>query len=153
MKPAELHVVEGSESGQLLGALTSFAVSDGCPLTFHASLLPSRTVEFVRLATDAGISVQAHAGNGVVHGHLPDSVLSVDAAVALIQPLRDFIQNGSATAAPGPKGGFTVLNCSAEWRSSFAQAGGQTTSTELMKKVKQSLDPRNVFPRGGMIPP
>lgn len=148
-KPCELHVVSGADSGRLLNSLTSFgAPVDGSPLAFHASLLPSRTVEFVRLATNAGISVQAHAGNGVVRGHLPNSVETANQAVALLAPLRGFVHGilaGTGTV-PGSKGDFTVLDCRADWRSSVCRDREQTASTELMKKVKQSLDPRNLFP-------
>src|SRR5262249_42091001 len=72
--PHEILAVAGTEATKLWFALAEFQVPSGDPLTFKANLPPSRTVAFVDEAVRAGCAVQAHAGSGIVTGHLPDSV-------------------------------------------------------------------------------
>jgi glycolate oxidase FAD binding subunit len=141
------HLVETpeAESENLLNALTEFEVTAEEPLTFKANLVPSQTVGFLELAVQNGISVQAHAGNGIVIGHLPDLVTSVQAAEELLAPLREFARQHH--------GNLIVVNCAEEWKPLLAAFGAREPSWKLMQRLKQQLDPRDILNRGRFVFP
>jgi glycolate oxidase FAD binding subunit len=94
-------------------------------------------VAFVEQATNSGCRAQAHAGSGIVIGHLPDSVTSAPTAGKLIRPLRERAERAG--------GSLVLLNCDDAWKpelSVFGQ-GGQTM--DLMRRLKQQLDPASLL--------
>jgi glycolate oxidase FAD binding subunit len=133
----EIVTVEGAAAGKLWFSLTEFQVSSEEPVTFKATVRPSQTVEFVRQAGEAGIAVQAHAGDGIVLGHLPDEVTTVSAAVAMIAPLRELARSGG--------GNLVILNCDSDWKPQLRVFGDVEPGWPLMKQLKTALDPRNLL--------
>lgn len=136
----EAHGIEpvaADEAERMLSALTEFQVPSDDPLCFKATLLPSKTVEFVQQAHTAGCAVQAHAGNGIVFGHLPDTVASAKAAETMLGPLRQ--------CARGCGGDLTVTFCDESWKPELLLAGAPTPSRELMRRLKRELDPKNLL--------
>ena len=91
----------GAEAEGLWNALWDFSIETSYVATFKASLPASRTCELLRLANDADIATQAHAGNGIAIGHLPNRVKSGDQAAALLAPLSEFVRSsgGASNAA------------------------------------------------------
>jgi len=115
--------------------------------------------------------VQAHAGNGIVVGHIPDEASTVEKAAAVVNPLRKLALDGG--------GNLVILNCDNDWKVSLkvfgergearpvdasiqagptSEASGNTRFTEpsdsmwrLMQKLKAELDPRNLLNPGRLI--
>lgn len=137
--PHETIAVTGSDAARLWFALTEFEVPSDEPLTFKAGLLPSQTVEFVERAESLGMFVQAHAGNGIVHGHIAE-VDSVAEASAQLQPLVDLTRRSS--------GHIAILHCEPKWKTDLPIFGDSPPSRRLMHQLKRSLDPRNLLNPG-----
>jgi len=135
--PRELLPVSDADATKMWFALAEFQVPSDSPLTFKANLLPSRTVEFVDAAERAGCTLQAHAGNGIVIGHLPDSITTDALAVEMLTRLR-----GLARQA---RGNLIVINCDDSWKKSLPLFGDPEPGWPLMRKLKQQLDPRNLL--------
>jgi glycolate oxidase FAD binding subunit len=135
--PLEITRIEADSAAQAWTALVEFAVPAEDPVTFKANLRPSRTMEFLEAAAAHDIVVQAHAGNGIVIGHLPDDVTSAGAAKSLLDPLR--------VLAHAQGGNLVVQSCDAAWTSELPVFGEPEASACLMSKLKSQLDPRNVL--------
>jgi len=133
------------EIDALLSALTEFEVAAEEPLTFKANLSSSKTAEFLNRAAQLGVSVQSHIGNGIVIGHLPDSVTAVESAQNLIGQLRTFARQN--------QGNLIVVNCAEEWKSQLSTFGERESSWPLMQRLKQQLDPLDLWNRGRFIFP
>ncbi|TWU09483.1 putative FAD-linked oxidoreductase [Symmachiella macrocystis] len=134
----DVAVVADAES--LWFALTDFATSSDEPLTFQANLRPSRLVEFSELATSAGVSLAAHAGNGIVIGHLPDEVTTLDAAVELLSPLQALAHEAD--------GNLVIFDCDESWKQTIPVFGQARQDRALMQRIKQQLDPRDILNPG-----
>jgi FAD/FMN-containing dehydrogenase len=118
-------------------ALAEFQVPSDGPLTFKANLLPSRTVDFVNEAERAGCTLQAHAGNGIVNGHLPDTITTVGAAAECLARLRGLARTS--------RGNLIVVNCDEGWKTTLPRLGDPEPGWPLMRKLKLELDPRNLL--------
>jgi len=134
-----------TDADPLWFALTDFEITSDEPLSFQAFLRPSRTVEFMERATAVGVSLQAHAGNGVVIGHLPDEVTSVGAAADILNPLRKLANES--------KGHLVVLDCEETWKETLPVFEAADPSWDLMRKIKHQLDPRDILNPGRMFTP
>ncbi len=138
-EPRSAQSLIGSVAEPAWAELTDFAVSSTRSLfTFKASLPPSRTMEFLQLATDAGISAKAHAGNGIVLGHLPSSATTALQATAILKPL--------ITLASSSNGSLSVLRCPSDWPIE-QQTGGIAAGREWSERIQQQLDPHGLFRR------
>lgn len=132
-----MDVVDEGDSAALGEALTEFQTGSDEPLSFKASLLPSRTIEFMQRAADAGCTLQAHAGSGIVQARLPDAVTSASAAQALLAPLRQI--------AGGCRGAFVIERCDDAWKGDLPLWGGPSPAADLMCRLKQQLDPQRLL--------
>jgi glycolate oxidase FAD binding subunit len=141
--PREIDAITDEAAKKLWFALTEFQVSSEELGTFQANLLPSRTIEFAAKAEELGVTVQAHAASGIVLGHLPDRVSSVETAREILDPLR--------TLARTARGNLVVLNCDTMWKRELPLFGDSEPSWPLMKKLKQELDPRGLLNPGRFI--
>lgn len=136
-QPREIAVVEGDDAERLWYGLTEFQVPSEEPLTFKANLLPSRVVEFAAKAERLGVAVQAHAGSGIVIGHLPNNVTAVEAARSCLAPLQ--------AAANAARGNLIVWNCAPNWLRELSPWGAAEPALPLMRKLKSELDPHNLL--------
>jgi glycolate oxidase FAD binding subunit len=141
---AAAEVLVDGQADELWDRLREFPAAEA-PLVIKASLLPSRTVDFVRLIQqiDPLSSIQAHAGTGVViarFAQFPPAGVSA----SLIGRLHP-----AAVAA----GGQAVVLSSAFSADLTRQAvwGGARAATEWMLKVKQQFDPENLLNPGRFI--
>ena len=142
-KPKQLLVLDAEDAERLWTALTEYQCSAEEPLTFQAHLLPSRTIEFCEQATRLGVAIQAHAGNGIVTGHLPDEATTVERAEAIISPLRRFARACS--------GNMVLLNCDRKWKSQLPVFGDPEPSRPLMRRIKSTLDPHDLLNPGRFL--
>jgi glycolate oxidase FAD binding subunit len=143
--PRQVVITPNGETDGLWNALTEFEVTAEEPLTFKANLLPSRTMEFLELASREQISVQAHAGNGIVIGHLPDRVTTPQTAAAMLSPLRKFARQFH--------GNLIIVNSPEAWKQEIPTWGDPEPSWPLMLKLKEQLDPQDLLNRGRFIFP
>ncbi len=142
-EPRSAKSLFGSDAEPAWAELTDFVLSGESPaarspLTFKASLLPSRTMEFLQLAAEASVSAKAHAGNGIVLGHLPGNVTTAVQAAAILKPLSELVNSRN--------GGLTVLRRPSDWPIT-EQVGGITAGRQWSERIQQQLDPLGLFRR------
>ncbi len=134
----------GSAAAPLWQRLTEFAGRAEGGLTFKANLRPSAVAAFCvqadRLAER--MLLQAHAGSGIVVGHV-EGDLTARSAAALLQALRE------QAAAGG--GQVVVLRCPAAWKAGLSVWGPPRGDLGLMRAVKEKLDPRRLFNPGRFV--
>ncbi len=133
----ETLTIEPDAAGLLWDAFTEHPAASDDPLTFQASVLPSRVMDFITRAHDANIALQCHAGNGIVVGHLPDNCTSGSQAAEIIAPLRALAESGG--------GSLTILNCDDDWKASLPLFGSPRPDEFLMRRIKASLDPHGLL--------
>jgi glycolate oxidase FAD binding subunit len=133
----ELLPVSDIDATKLWFALAEFQVPSDGPLTFKANLLPSRTLEFIDQAERAGCAVQAHAGNGIVVGHFPDTLTTADSAADILTRLRGMARRS--------RGNLVVVHCDAGWTTALPLSGDSDPPWHLMRKLKRQLDPQNLL--------
>lgn len=143
--PRQVVLTPDGETDGLWNALTEFEVPAEEPLTFKANLLPSRTMEFLELASREQISTQTHAGNGIVIGHLPDRVTTAQVAAEVLAPLREFARQFH--------GNLVIVNSPDAWKQNIPTWGTPEPSWPLMTRLKEQLDPQDLLNRGRFIFP
>lgn len=110
---------------------------------FKANVRSSRTAEFLNAAAKCPeLVLHAQALNGIVHGRSVESI-PLERTKAIAASL------GTLAAEYG--GNFTVCRCPAAWKSGLPVWGKPGPDHELMKHVKRTLDPRNVFNPGRLF--
>ncbi|HAP07865.1 MAG TPA: hypothetical protein DCR20_08550 [Planctomycetaceae bacterium] len=140
-EPRSAKTLIGSGAEPAWTELTDFAISGEMPtarspLTFKASLLPSKTMEFLQLATESGISAKAHAGNGIVLGHLPSRVTTSAQAEPVLQPL--------SVLASSCRGSMSMLRVSSDWPIAMRRAGS-SAGHDWSERIQRQLDPLGLF--------
>jgi glycolate oxidase FAD binding subunit len=135
-----IELVRDKASEALASALVEYQVFSDDPLTFQANLLPSQTMAFVEQASRAGCAVQSHAANGIVVAHLPDDVATAAQAAAILTPLRDLARRS--------RGSLTIVTCDNDWKRQLPVFDEQKKSWDLMRRVKQTLDPHHLLNPG-----
>jgi glycolate oxidase FAD binding subunit len=136
-----VEVRAGPEAAPVWDSICGLGAGGESRLIFQANLLPHVVAEFCLKA--AGLSnrllLQAHAGNGIVLGHL-DGEVALDSAQTMLQTLGE-----QATAA---QGNLIIRRCPSEWKKSLPVWGAPRGDLALMRAVKEKLDPRNLFNPG-----
>jgi glycolate oxidase FAD binding subunit len=122
--------------------LIAFPLGGGGPVTFKANLLPTAVDSFCQLAELHAPQLLAHAGNGVVIGHLSPEV-GFEQAKGTIQRLRE-----QAFAA---QGNLVLLRCPPAWKAELGVWGRPRGDWELMRAVKELLDPKRLFNPGRFV--
>ncbi len=134
----------GNQASSLWNELREFPSAPEEPLVIKASILPSRTVEFVQLVLkiDPQASVQAHAGNGIVIARFTQFG-SGDVSRNLIGRLQP--------AAQLAGGNVLVLSSTLAGLTRQAVWGNATAATHWMAKVKQQFDPKTLLNPGRFV--
>ena len=123
------------------------------PLVFKANVRPGRVAAFCDAAAASGppgsplnpmsaFRVHAHALSGIIHGAAYNFGLTREDASAVLNRL-------TALAAEG--GNLTVPRCPTEWKRTLPVWGRARGDRELMRHVKRTLDPDNVFNPGRLF--
>jgi glycolate oxidase FAD binding subunit len=133
-----------AQAAQLWSDLREFPSAPGAPLVVKASLLPSRTVEFIQLVLqlDPQASIQAHAGNGIVIARFSQFDIN-DVSRALIGRLQPAAQRAG--------GHVVVLSSTLAGLTRQAVWGNATAATHWMGKVKQQFDPKGLLNPGRFV--
>jgi glycolate oxidase FAD binding subunit len=136
-----LEVRFGSMADSLWQALVEFPSQPNSSLSLKANMVSSATAVFCMktAALGIGIQIQAHAGNGIVLGHIIDK-LTVTQASDLIKQLQSW-----ATAG---QGNVLILRCPVEWKRHLPVWGIPRGDDWLMRTIRQKLDPHQLFNPG-----
>ncbi len=113
-------------------------------ISFKANLLPHAVASFCRQAEALSESMRlhAHAGSGIVYGHL-DSNVTLPRVAAMLKELTD--------VAARAEGNLTLLRCPVEWKRELPLWGRERGDLWLMQQVKNILDPQNIFNPGRFL--
>ncbi|QDT89525.1 FAD-binding oxidoreductase [Gimesia algae] len=135
--PLSVQTVVTEEATRLYNAFTEYQTSSDDPVTLKAILLPSQMMKFIEMATRLNIAVQAHAADGIVFGHLPDSASSLDDVQQILNQLKKTID---------PKTGYlNIYQCESEWSHSLPLFCSPPAGWNLMQQFKNALDPEHVL--------
>jgi glycolate oxidase FAD binding subunit len=124
--------------------LGEFQALPEAALTFKANLLPHGSAAFCRKAAalEETLLVQAHAGSGIVIGHAVGE-LTLARAQALLKALGE--------EAAGLQGNIVLLRCPVAWKQALPVWGRARGDFDLMRAVKDKLDPRRLFNPGRFV--
>jgi glycolate oxidase FAD binding subunit len=132
-------------AGELLWrALVEFTHPEDSVLSFKANLLPGATAAFCAKAEESspGVALQAHAGSGIVRGHVAGG-LTPERAAALVREWQ--------AAAGAGRGNVVLTRCPPAWKATLPVWGAPRGDRPLMRQVKEKLDPRNLFNPGRFV--
>jgi glycolate oxidase FAD binding subunit len=134
----------GAVTGPLWRALADLPSRPEARLTFKANLLPSAVADFCRTAAalPEEVLLHAHAGSGIVRGHVGGD-LTAERAAAMLKGLTE--------AAAAAQGNLVVPHCPPEWKRSLPVWGQPRNDLWLMRQVKEKLDPRRLFNPGRFL--
>jgi FAD/FMN-containing dehydrogenase len=113
-------------------------------LTFKANMLPQAVAPFCQLAARLSepIRLHAHAGSGIVRGHLGGD-LTLGQVAAMLKDLTD--------AAAAAEGNLVLPHCPVAWKRDLPVWGRERGDLWLMRQVKKQMDPRNLFNPGRYV--
>lgn len=131
----------GVECDKLWHALTQLQSTHDSRFSFKANVLASEVGQFLSTASaaNADLILHAHAGNGIVYGHI-HAELTVDQASAILAKLT-----------PSEPGNLIVRRCPTEWKNVLPIWGRSRHELSTMQTVKKMLDPNNVFNPGRLF--
>jgi glycolate oxidase FAD binding subunit len=106
--------------------------------------MPGATVNFLHRANRLSPrpAMIAHAGSGIVYGHLPEGA-TLEAAQAALRELGQ--------AAGESSGNVVVTRCPSAWKSVLPIWGTPRPDYVLMHAVKEKLDPQRIFNPGRFV--
>ena len=141
------HVLVSAEHDALWEDLVEFPAAGPHALALQASLVPSGVIDFVRevQAIDPQASILAHAGNGLVvvkMPELPEAGLT-EVVVRKLQPLARRSQGNVVVLSAE---GATDLSHRCVW-------GGTEMPFDLMARIKERFDPKNLLNPGRFVYP
>ena len=112
--------------------------------TWKANVRPSRTAEFCNAAVTLvpGMAIEAHGLTGIVRGSTGDR-LTLDATSTMVKTLAMLAADGG--------GNLVITRCPTAWKTSLPIWGRPSPDRDLMRTVKQTLDPRNIFNPGRLF--
>lgn len=128
---------------QALGEFQAARIS-GCPLTFKANIPSAKVATFASFALETipGVFLQAHAGSGIVFGHIPEGISQQVAFNSIDMLLQKAVRY---------QGNLVLPYCLPEWKADFPVWGQTRPDVKVMRKVKESLDPKALFNPGRFV--
>lgn len=139
----ECRQVRDHNADHIWESLTEFQTCADDPLTFEANLRPSQCMAFAERATELGVAVQVHAGNGLVIGQLLEESATIGQTTTILNELRHIAKAGH--------GNLVVLHCDADWKARMPMCGDTEPSWPLMKQLKRKLDPQGLLNPGRFV--
>ena len=139
------------EVDAVMAELRDSRAGGGALFRLKASVLPTRVAAFIAALEGEGgsgglaITVQAHAGNGVIHVRVErsDGPVSQGSACAVVERLR------AAAVALG--GTLVVEHADPSVKPELDLWGGDIEGLALMKRIKQTLDPGEILSPGRFV--
>jgi glycolate oxidase FAD binding subunit len=132
-------------------ALVDFPLLPERLLSFKVNLLPRAVAEFCawagaefcrRTAPPADLLLKAHAGSGIVIGHVCGD-LTLDLMGQMLKTLQE--------AASAAQGNLVILGCPTAWKATLPVWGQPRADAWLMREIKEKLDPRQLFNPGRFV--
>ena len=143
---SKLEIINAPSDSALWQALGEFQAAriSGCPLTFKANIPSAKVATFASFALETipGVSLQAHAGSGIVFGHIPEGISQQVAFNSIDMLLQKAVRY---------QGNLVLPYCLPEWKASFPVWGQIRPDVKVMRKVKESLDPKALFNPGRFV--
>ena len=143
---SKLEIINAASDSALWQALGEFQAAriSGCPLTFKANIPSAKVATFASFALETipGVSLQAHAGSGIVFGHIPEGISQQVAFNSIDMLLQKAVRY---------QGNLVLPYCLPEWKASFPVWGQIRPDVKVMRKVKESLDPKALFNPGRFV--
>ena len=143
---SKLEIINAPSDSALWQALGEFQAAriSGCPLTFKANIPSAKVASWCALATETipGVLLQAHAGSGIVFGHIPEGIsrqVALNSIDMLLQKAARY------------QGNLVLPYCLPEWKADFPVWGQTRPDVKVMRKVKESLDPKALFNPGRFV--
>jgi glycolate oxidase FAD binding subunit len=145
LAPGDIHGLEaraGEASAPLWRSLVEHTAVG--PLIFKANLLPQAVEAFCQQAAMFAepMRLHAHAGSGIVRGHL-EGDLTLERAAAMLKELTD--------VAVRAEGNLVLTRCAVAWKRQLPVWGRERGDLWLMRRVKEQLDPRHLFNPGRFV--
>ncbi len=137
---SQIDVLSDVRADQFWQALTEFQTASDDPLTCQISVLPSRTAQILDQASKLGFAVQAHAGNGILIGHLPDHYAEAQSAAAIMRQLKASVETVG--------GAVLILNCDPAWKTQMQSIATPPAELVLHQRLKAAFDPAHVLSPG-----
>ncbi len=135
--PLNSQIIEPDHATRLYNVFTEYQTSSDDPVTLKAVVLPSQMMKFVESATQLNIAIQAHAADGIVFGHLPDSASSLEDVKQILSQLKKSIDHKT--------GYLTVYQCESEWSDLLPLFCSPPPGWSVMKQLKNALDPNQLL--------
>jgi glycolate oxidase FAD binding subunit len=139
---ADLTIRQDADSAGVWSALTEFQASQIGPVSCVANVRPSTVVGFVEQLDPALWTIQAHAGNGIVHMHARADWSEEETALE-IERLRGL--------ALRDDGNLILARCPTEWKGRLRVWGEPRPDWALAERVKQALDPKGAMNPGRFV--
>ena len=133
---------EGENAPPLWAALTEFQAAKVGSTSFVANIRPSSVVPFIKGGAASRWAIQAHAGNGIVRGHLLEPH-DAESAREEIERLR--------SVAVKDGGNLTLPRCPTEAKDRLRVWGEPRSDWAVAERVKHALDPLHVMNPGRFV--
>jgi glycolate oxidase FAD binding subunit len=128
----------------MLGSLAEFAVRPYAVFRMRASVPPQAVGDLCRMCAANGEQwqIHVHAGNGVVHiqGNVDQGKIRLSEFLSAVQ--------GFASERGG---NVVVEECPPEWKAGLSIWGMARDDFWLMHRIKNQLDPDNIFNPGRFV--
>lgn len=131
--PISSQIIDSNHATKLYHVFTEYQTSSDDPVTLKAVVLPSQMMKFVESATQLNIAIQAHAADGIVYGHLPDSASSLQDVKQILSQLKKSIDHKT--------GHLSVYQCESEWSELLPLFCVPPPGWPLMQQLKNAFDP------------
>jgi glycolate oxidase FAD binding subunit len=135
-------VLEGAQTTPLWEALTGFQAQELGPIRFRANILPSAVAVFKLEIDPNRWAIQAHVGNGIVHGQGLGE-WTREQAFNEITLLRQ--------AAVRAGGNLVLSRCPTEWKESLRVWGEPRADWAIGERVRAALDPHGAINPGRFV--
>lgn len=142
--PVQSSEFQGDLATGLFSRWSDFPLATHRGLTFKANVLSAETAAFFRIADRLlpKPALVAHAGNGIVFGHLPPETSLEQAKQAM-----DDLSRAAAESA----GNVVIMRCPTAWKSVLPVWGRPSSDRVLMEAVKHKLDPGRLLNPGRFV--